>query len=317
MTMNRIPMLQNEAEQIKLLQARTHVYGLANWLMVLQLLLTLVLPVVGAVLVVFYPEFRAYVAAFSLGVVIIDAPLLDRKLKLLIGRAAKIAEQFDCTVLDLPWDQFTVGDQVEAEDIHAAARSFARRHSSTKLEGWYPEVVGTAPLHLARIICQRTNLRYDSQLRRSYGTIIKIAALALLVGLVVSGLIQDLQITGWVLSMAPAVPFLSWAAREYYRQRDTADLLEGLMKEANVLWGQVRAGECDSDACRQRSRQFQNAIYGRRANSALILPFLYRFKRSGLEDEMNEGAAAMLRSLGNVAAPASHPPGADIARPPK
>jgi hypothetical protein len=45
--------------------------------------------------------------------------------------------------------------------------------------------------------------------------------------------------TEWVLSLAPATPFLAWAAREYYRQRDTADLLEDLMKEAKKLWARA------------------------------------------------------------------------------
>jgi hypothetical protein len=312
--MNNIPTLQNEEAQLKLLRARTHLYGRATRLMVVQLLLTLIVPVVGAVLAIFRPEFRAYVAAASLAAVIIDALVLDRQYKLLMKRAAKIAEQFDCTVLDLPWDQFTVGDKVEGEDIHAAARAYAARHDDKKLRGWYPESVGTAPLHLARIICQRTNLRYDSQLRRSYGVIIQVVALTLFGGLVVSGLVQNLPMTDWVLSMAPAAPILAWAAREYYRQRDAADLLEDLMKEAKKLWVGAQAGECDDDDCRQRSREFQNAIYTRRATSPLVMPFLYRVKRLRLEDEMSEGAADFLRDLVNSSSPGSPPDESSAAR---
>jgi hypothetical protein len=124
--------------------------------MVIQLLLTVIVPVAGAVLAIFWPEFRAYVAAVSLAAVVIDALTLNRQYMLRMKMAAKIAEQFDCTVLDLPWDQFTVGDKVEAEDIHAAAMAYSARYDDTKLRGWYPESVGTAPLLFARIICQRT-----------------------------------------------------------------------------------------------------------------------------------------------------------------
>lgn len=308
--MNNIPTVQNDEPQLKLLRARTHVYSQATLLMVVQLLLTLVLPVAGAVLAIFWPEFRAHVAAASLAAFIIDAVILDRQHKLLMKRAAKIAEQFDCAVLDLSWDHFIVGDKVEAEDVHAAARAFAARRDDSKLRGWYPEGVGAAPLHLARIICQRTNLRYDSQLRRSYGMIIRVVALTLVACLFVSGLVQNLPMADWVLRMTPAAPILAWAAREYYRQRDTADLLEELMKEARKLWGQARTGEYDADACRQRSREFQNAIYTRRVNSPLVMPFLYCFKRLRLEDEMNEGAADFLRDLSITPAAAARPGGA-------
>jgi hypothetical protein len=293
--MNQIPAVQNEGPQLKLMRARTHIYARATRLMVVQLVLTLVVPVIGAVVAIFWPELRPYVAAVSMAVIVIYVAFLDRKQRLLMKRAAKIAEQFDCTVLDLPWDQFTVGDKVEAEDIHTAAKAYASRHNDEKLRGWYPEAVGQAPLHLARIICQRTNLRYDSQLRRSYGEIVRILALALPGVLVLSCLLQDLSAAAVVLSLAPAAPILAWAAREYYRQFDTADLLEDLMKEAKKLWTRARAGECGADDSLQKSREFQNAIYTRRANSPLILPFLYRFKRLRLEDEMMEGTADFLR----------------------
>jgi hypothetical protein len=298
--MNRILTLQNEEAQIKLLRARTHIYGRATLLMTFQVLLTVIAPVAGAALSVFWPASRAYVAAISLAAVIIDSLVLDRQYKLLMKRAAKIAEQFDCTVLEIGWDQFTVGDRVDAEDIHSDARSYSARHDDAKLRGWYPESVGSAPLHLARIICQRTNLRYDRQLRRSYGIIIQVVTIAIVGGLFISCLVQNLPMADWVLTMAPAAPVLGWAAREYYRQRDTADFLEDLMKEAKRVWGQAISGECGAVDCGHRSREFQNAIYSRRANSPLVMPFLYRIKRLQLEDEMNAGADDFLRDLANL-----------------
>jgi hypothetical protein len=193
------------------------------------------------------------------------------------------------------------------QGFKTAAMAYSARYDDTKLRGWYPESVGTAPLHFARIICQRTNLRYDRQLRRSYSVILQIVALMLVGGLFISSLVQNLPMTDWVLSMAPATPILAWAAREYYRQRDTADILEYLMKEAKKLWTLARTGECDAEDCRQRSREVQNAIYTERANSPLVMPFLYRVRRLQLEDEMNEGAADFLRDLANLSTPGSPP----------
>ena len=89
-------------------------------------------------------------------------------------------------------------------------------------------------------------------------------------------------------------PILTWAAREYYRQNDAADSLEEHLRAAKALWARALAGECDADHCLARSREFQNAIYYRRASSPLIVPLLYRFKRLQLEDDMNEAAANFL-----------------------
>jgi hypothetical protein len=123
--------------------------------------------------------------------------------------------------------------------------------------------------------------------------------------LVTIGLVQNASFTAWVLITAPATPFLAWAAREYYRQIDTADQLEALMKEARKFWDTAIAGEVSSENCKVRSREFQNAIYNRRATSPLVLPLLYWFKRLSLEDEMNEGAASLLRELGTSKSTAS------------
>ena len=293
--MNRISTVQNEPLQLKLLCARTHLYAIASRLLVLQLLLTVAAPVLGAILAMFHPEVKSYVAAFSLFVLVLDSLVLDRAQKLRITRAAKIAEQFDCTVLELPWDQFTAGDKAEPEDIHSAAKALGFPAAPVRLKDWYPVAVGSLPIHIARIVCQRTNLRYDSRLRHSFNTVIKVASFLLVGGLVVSGLVENLKLTEWIITLAPATPILSWAAREYYRQLDTAESIEGVMKEAKSVWLEALAGSCDADHCLSKSREFQNAIYNRRSNSPLVLPLLYRLKRSTLEDEMNEGAADYVR----------------------
>lgn len=292
--MNNIPVLQNEEQQLKLLRARKQTYDYAKLIMVVQMLLALALPIGGAIWGVYRPDIKAYVAAFALVAVVVDPLVLDRWFKDLLRQAAKLGEQFDCAVLDLPWDDFIVGDKVEPEEIHAAARMYARFHDDTGNKDWYPVAAGRAPMHLARIICQRTNLHYDSRLRRSYGTIIKLTALTLVTALFFVGLARNSTLTDWVLTMAPTTTFLTWAAREYYRQGDAADLLEALRKQARALWNSALAGDCRQDECREKAREFQNTIYRHRVGSPLVLPFLYRFKRLSLEDEMNSAAEDFL-----------------------
>ena len=68
------------------------------------------------------------------------------------NKASKIVEQFDCIVLSIPWDHFTVGDMVEPEDVRAADRSYGAGDEGNLLN-WYPQAVFQVPIHLARIIC--------------------------------------------------------------------------------------------------------------------------------------------------------------------
>jgi hypothetical protein len=288
--LNQIPIVQMLEPQLKLLRARTRTYSLATRYMVVQLCLTVLIPVVGAIWAGFDPRVRTNFAALALLVLIADPLWLDRRYKALLKRAARICERFDCTVLEMRWNQFVVGDSVDVEDIHRAATKYTARHKDDMLVDWYPVAAGEAPLHLARLICQRTNLRYDSQLRRYYsGLLIGLAAaVAVLVGAI--GLFQSLSFPQWVLTLASLSPLLNWSIREYYRQQDTADQLEDLMKSAKKLWELALSGECLEPECTLKTREFQDAIYARRVSSPLIVPLIYKLSRSYLEDEMNNAA---------------------------
>lgn len=296
MASNPIPARQNAEPQLKLLRARQWTYLVATRFMVLQIVLTVLLPIAGTVVTIFVPTLRPHFAALALAVLLLDAIFLDRRYKDLLKRAAKIGEKFDCAVLGLPWNSFVAGDEPEAEEIRSGARRWAARRDDAKLVDWYPLAAGEMPLALGRIVCQRANLRYDSQLRRSFGTVIVTVVVLIMGGLVVAGLLQDLNFTAWILALAPATPLLSWAGREYYRQRDTADLLDELMKKAKAFWKRALSGECDEDACLAQSREFQNAIYLRRSTSPLVIPYLYKFRRLALEDEMNAAADDFLEA---------------------
>lgn len=294
METNQIPALQNEEAHVVLMRARQWTYVVAQRLLIMQMLLTILVPVVGAVWSVCQPAIRPYFAAGALIVLLVDAIFVDREYKKLIKQGANIGEKFDCEVLSLPWNRFVVGEEPEAEDVRTASRQWSKCHDDAKLRDWYPVAAGKMPLALGRIICQRTNLRYDSKLRRSYGKIILSVACAVSLGLFIAGLSQDLSFTAWVLTFIPAMPLLQWVGREFYRQKDAADQLEELWKKATSFWNRALAGECDANECVQESREFQNAIYLRRATSPMVLPYLYNFKRLTLEDEMNDAAQDFL-----------------------
>ncbi len=293
--MNLLPEHQNAEPQLKLLRARQQLYASATTFLILQLFLTLLIPLVGTVLAAFRPDTKPYVAAAALTVLLLDILLLDRQQKRLLKRAAKVAEQFDCTVLELPWNEFTVGDRIETEEVHSAAKAYAKSHNDKLLLDWYPPEVGTIPLSMARIICQRTNLHYDRRLRVSYGNIILTSASCVALAIWIYGLANNLSMTSWVLTMAPVAPVLAWAGREFYRQRDTAEPLEKLLREARKFWNEALSNGCNESYCLIKSREFQDAIYSRRASSPLVFPLVYRFRRASLEDEMHEGAADFLK----------------------
>ena len=268
--------------------------------MIAQLLLTVAAPVAGEIAGLISPAVRPFVAIAALAFGLLDVAFLDRAQTRLLKMGAKLQEQFDCVVLALPWNDFAVGQKLDAEDVHEASKAYTNRGGKDEpLKGWYPTVVAQAPLHLARLICQRTNLWYDGKLRRRYGGAVLAISLVSFGSLFVAGLALKLSLMDFVVTiLVPAAPFLTWAVREQHRQSDTADQLDEIRKSENALWDEARAGRCTPEHCLARSREFQAAIYARRAGSALIFPFIYWLLRSDLEDQMNAGAAERMRELG-------------------
>jgi hypothetical protein len=295
--MNQIPQLQNSDPQLALLRARSQVYHEATILLVVQFGFTVLLPVVTAGIALLAPAIRPYTAGVALVVSVLDVTVLDRMHRAKLKLAAKIAEAFDCEVLSLPWNRFVAGKPADPETIIEAQAAW--RGGDGKLVDWYPLAMGKAPLHFARIICQRTNLWYDAKLRRHYGAWVLVFAAVLLLALVAAASFTGLTVALLISTvLPPAAPVLIWSLREYFRQRDTAEAQETAKAEAESLWERAKGGECAEPDCATMSREFQNAIYARRVSSPLMLPGVYRWLRPAMETQMNKGAEAYLAEIG-------------------
>lgn len=293
-TVNDIPQLQNEPEQIRLRRAAAATFDLARTVAVWQAILSVVVPVLGALATLVFPAARPWVAALSLSIVLVDAIGLDRWQKKLLKRGAKISERFDCRVLDLPADPFTTGPPPDPEDIRAAEKRYGKPKANAPLTDWYPVAVGQAPIHLARLICQRTNLSYDSRLRRSYAGLLRAVAVGAPLLLAAGTTFVTNQISDFLLLLAMVTPLISWCCREAYRQQDTVEAQENLMAQARQLWSDALANRCRDDHCAARAREFQSAIFARRATATPVLPGIYASRRARLEDEMESAAADFL-----------------------
>ena len=288
--------------QLTILRARRQIYKRGKRLLWVQLSLTLVVPVLGSILALIVPQTRALLALVSIIIAGIDATVLERAQRTIRRNAAKAAEEFDCTVLELPWDKFVVGDRLAPEFVYAAAQ---RCGDDSTVFNWYPPIVGSVALHFARIICQRTNLWYDSTLRRQYGRMVIGGVIVLCVFLLSIGVLSGLTLETFVLTvLAPATPFSIWGIKEFNRQNDAASTTSKLMTEAEALWERAKQGLCSAAECTVSSRQFQNAIFDRRSSDPLIIDWVYWLQRNSLEDQMNRGAERFVEEVkGNTRAP--------------
>lgn len=295
--MNNIAVKQDQEPSLRLLRARQQTYRVARRWQITQLILTLLVPTAGALLLIWFPAYRPAIALVSLSVALLDALVLDRRYRQSLKKAASIAERFDCELFELPWDHFTVKTKISHEEIHSASQAYARYTDDTRLIGWYPKEIAAVPLHLARLICQRTNLTYDSNLRYYYRMLVLGFGLFVSLALLLIGFIQNQPLQDFVLTLVPAATIMTWCAREYFRQKDTSDKAAELRTEIEKLWSDVQKGSADEKQCLEQSRQFQTGIFLWRAAAPLGIPYLYDWLRNRLEEEMHVGAAELIKEL--------------------
>ncbi len=298
--MNDIPVRQNRPANLQLMRARQEMFHRAKLVFILQLILTVLLPVIGAATGLFVEASRPAVAVFSLVVTLLDITLLDRAQRRFVRNGAKIAECFDCSVLQLPWNGLSAGKRIDPEIIEAAAEAWSKRHSDKGILDWYPAEVGGTSLEAGRLLCQRSSLWYDATLRRFNGSVALVLAIGIPSIFFIACWFVRLPLSDIAVTWMPVAPVLVWSVREHFRQKDTAESQDQTKSELESVLARMEAGAVSADDAREASRNIQNALYARRVSSPLIMPGLYEARRAYLERHMKAGVAARLRDAGST-----------------
>lgn len=292
--MNQIAERQANAKNKLILRARDRNYRSAKMTQGTVVVLSILLPVVGVMVGPHNPEVRPYVALASLILLLLEIAIIDQVQKDRLKRGAKLQEQFDTEVFDLPWNRFVAGACVEPEDVRAMSAKPLSATREKHFENWYEPCVEQIPLHLARLVCQRTNISYDAQLRRKYGGRLLGVTLLFGFGLLFAGLTMGLKFSDLVITLlVPFIPVLSWALKERQQHCNTAASLTNLGKEWDTIWKQALNGASEAEVGRM-SRDLQDAIYQHRERSPLVFDWVYYRLRESNEDEAHHAAQELV-----------------------
>ena len=296
-TMNKIPETQLEPTQLKRLAAQRQLYSDAKVFQAVQIGLSALGPPILAVLVAFFSLRPAYAASFGIIVTFLNILWFTPRQQSLKEKAAKIQELFDCDVLELPRRELMTGSPLEMiEAIEKSSSKYKRKaNDDSKLENWYPKDVGELPLHLGRVVCQRSNCWWDAQLRRRYAKWVIGGVLVVLIVVVFLGFIGGLSLEKIILAMVnPLMPAFALGIRQYKEHTESATRLDKLKEYAEELWEKA-VGDANPDELTRDSRELQDAIYNHRRTSPLIFDWLYRHLRKDDEELMNKAADAMVK----------------------
>lgn len=216
-------------------------------------------------------------------------PLMKKKR----DSAARIQELFDTDVLDMPWNDMA-GDKPDPETIKQYAdKHLLKPENRRDLLNWYSDVLDSLPLEAGRIISQRSNFSWDSNLRKRYILGLKILAASTLIVVLITCAIMDLtireQLVTIIASLMPAIVFFTQQIRSHQQAIDSLDQFK---TKTEALWKKV----IDSDLPTEiESRQLQDALFNLRRTNPLIFDWIYNYAKKGQEDAMYYAVEASIK----------------------
>ncbi|MFO0807542.1 MAG: S-4TM family putative pore-forming effector [Gemmataceae bacterium] len=293
---NAIPEEQNTEESIDLVAASSRAYAIGNRFAAAQFWLTLIAAVGGPAMTYADPALKAWAGLLGAVTLLVDAIFLEPALKRKKELGAKIQEVFDTQLFRLPWNTLKVGAKPDRETIGEHARTYRAKHPmATWLRDWYPKEVGSLSLETARLVCQRSNLRWDSELRRWYAALLLILLVAMAIGGLIFGLAMrwdaDRLVLGVVVPLLPAALSL-WRLRT--KHVEAAVESERCKQHVEQLWANALKDDVSNKRLTEEARQLQDEVFDRRKGAPRIPGWVYWPKRESFEHQMRDAGRAMV-----------------------
>ena len=200
----------------------------------------------------------------------------------------------------MPWNSILVPERPVLEDILSASQEYQRIDSDFNgLRNWYSPAVDKLPLSVARIACQRSNVMWDSELRRKFIFWIRVLAALLFVLLLVFALIQGASVSIFLSNIGfPFLPALVLYLETFQNQRSIR-FLTHLRVKADELWQRALSSTA-GEVLDVPSRQLQDGLFLNRKSSPLIFNWFYERYRSSQDDLMNRSSQQLVEQYQNA-----------------
>lgn len=215
------------------------------------------------------------------------------------AEAATIQEEFDTVVLSLPWNPFLAGRKIDPEVIHTTDTAY--RGNRDDFLTWYGDTA-SVPYPLDVLICQRSNLVWDSQLRRRYARGLAVIVGAIFVVGAVVGLLARESFAEYLLGLClPSLPAVLEGVDIYRSHSEYATKKDDLKEQVMLLWdGALTKGQ---PVTQEQCRELQDAIFVSRSTGPLVLDRLYQHFRRADDMAMHDTVARMVEEYHCSAGP--------------
>ena len=295
--MNNIPQLENESRQIERLAAQRELYSFAKILFGLQLCVTMFIPIVLATCSFIWHEVTTIGAILGFLLILVDMLFVLPGISKTKKQAASIQELFDCYVLSQepsPLKTFNISHEDVLTHYHTHEK---RAGAIEKLYNWYDVEVGTLNLPIARIICQRANIRWDRDLRQRICIFLRLLLFTVTVVVILISCLAGKTVVDTLLIFCSLIPFFSISIKELNDHKDAVERLENIKLFLEVIWHEITHKTIDCNSLQLKSRIIQDALFEHRVKSPLIFDYIYDRYKSKDENLMKKGTISLVQEI--------------------
>ena len=176
-----------------------------------------------------------------------------------------------------------------------------KKHHKTinDLSKWYPVDYASINIDAARIMCQRVNIYWDSEVRQNLINILKI-----ILGLYILGSVAFLcyenmgfaeSMVSFILPLSSIVIYIIRKIEENVTTMMNLQKLSGMLEGG--IWNLAMNHNSSKEDLEKASKMLQNMLFKHRSSCALIWDFFYSWRRKQQENNSNYEAKQIVNKF--------------------
>ena len=279
--MNLIQQRQNEVKFIDYLKAQRVAYSQCKTYQVLDsvaIIMAISLPLIAIFNQELVNIFGAIGVLWTIFYLIAEN---FRKTKATQG--AKIQEQFDTELFDLPWNDILCKAKINRD----SQKELSNKYTGTDLEDWYStEIDSHLPHELAVLLCQRINFSWELHLRKHFVRFLWITIVLYYGSFFIGTVLANMGMYDILVLLAPSLSFLIYGVQNSQALHSHITAKEEAL---DLIDGKIERYKRDEQLPNKYElRQIQDLIFTERTVPEKIPDWFYRLYRNKNETRTDE-----------------------------
>lgn len=279
--MNKINQRQNEKVFIDYLKAQRVAYKQCKkyqFVDLISVLIAIVLPIISLINNGYAISLTVFGFIWTLAHLVTEG---FRKKK--SEQGAKIQEQFDTELFELPWNEVLCKNRV-TKDVQI---DLAKRYSGNDLSDWYSkEISSDIPREIAVLLCQRINFSWDTKLRKKFTSFL-VSALIIYYGAIIAiSIILNSGSFNTLALFTPSISFLIYGVQNIRALKSQSDSKEENLESIDSKIQEYSLNKKIPDDA--FLRQVQDVIFNQRNFPEKIPDWFYNYFKEDNENRTDE-----------------------------